>query len=124
MVEGINYRAMSLELLTSYKFKADKLFERATKVKSNNELSRIKEDYKEFKNFLKYEEKRMANYETKNVIEAFMIPALQDILHNSNLIPVNHISMNKNKISELESSLYNISEYAEHWYIELKDYEV
>lgn len=122
MVGNMDYKAMSLELLTSYKYKADKLFDRAATVKSNIELSRIKEDYREFKNYLKDEEKRMSHYGTESVIEAFMNPALQDILHNSNLIPVNHVSMNK--ISDLASSLYEISYYAGHWYFELEDYEV
>lgn len=122
MEEKKIYKEKSLELLDSYKNRADEIFERVTKVKSNDELSRIKEDYRELKNYLKEEEKRMKRYEKVKEFQAFVNPALQDILHNSNLVPVNHVSMNK--ITELKSSLYNISDYAGYWYAELKGYEV
>ncbi|MFC0271115.1 hypothetical protein ACFFIX_06575 [Metabacillus herbersteinensis] len=120
MKENFNYKEMSLELLTTYKNKADELFERTTKGISNHELSEVKEGYKQLKDFLKEEEKRLKSYETLKEFRAFVLPALQDMLHNSNLLPVNHVS--KGNIDKLQHSLYNISDYAGYWYQQLKGY--
>lgn len=85
-------------------------------------LRTIKEKYKQIKNELTGDLKQLEQYECTGIASRFYKPALQDMLHNSTLIPVNQVAL-KN-LGKLHHSLYDIKDYARYWINQLKGYSL
>ena len=118
----------ALERLQYYEDYADEIANDIQKLeteRNNSErrimLNEIKEKYRKIKSELNEDLKELSKYETTGIAAGFFEPAITDMLHNSTLLPINHVSFNN--LRKLYSSIYEIRYYARYWKNRLEDIE-
>jgi uncharacterized protein YktA (UPF0223 family) len=121
-------REYAIERLNSYIQDTDEIYGDIEKLDSIENaggkkvaLNDIKEKYRSIKDNLTSDLKELQKYEAVGVDSRFYLPALRDMLHNSELLPINQVAF-KN-ISKLHSSLYDIQDYANYWKHQLEGFE-